>query len=116
LLRVLTGNIATDVIFPVLDLPALFVESMLLRIPAFLPLTYERLITADVRSAGSRLEVEHVIHGCRQESAVVTDYQKSLVARRDEVFEPLCGVQIEMIRRLIEEEDLGIVDQLTGQA
>ena len=36
-----------------------------------LPLTYERLIIAYVRGAGSCFEVQHVVYGCRQEGTII---------------------------------------------
>src|SRR5687767_13025978 len=113
LLRVLAGNVAANVILTTLDLPALLVERVLLRVTPLLPLLDERLVSCRVRYSRICLEVQHVIDYARQKRTILAHDEKSLVAFVDEPLEPRDGIEVEMIGGLVEQQYLGAADELS---
>jgi hypothetical protein len=57
--------------------------------------------------------MEHVIYDVRKKGTVVTDQQNRLVGVFQIVLEPSCGLEVEVIRRLIEQKDVSRAHQLS---
>ena len=115
LLAVLTGDVARDVVLFARDLPLLLVEVSLLREPPQRPLLDERRVAADVRRGAIALEVQHVVDDRGQERAVVADEQHRRAHRREVVLEPLRRLEVEVVRRFVEEQHVGGTHQLARQ-
>src|ERR1700716_1652825 len=60
--------------------------------------------------------MEHVIHDIREKCPVMADQENRLVGGFQVVFEPPGRLEIQMIRPLIEQQDLGRANELPGQA
>ena len=56
-----------------------------------------------------------MIDHARQESTIVAYDEKSLVAAFNEAFQPVDGIEVEMIGWLVEQEYLRSADQLSGK-
>jgi hypothetical protein len=75
----------------------------------------ERLIVAGVGCNGAALDMEDVIHHCLKEGAIVADEKHGRVQSGQIVFQPLGGLEVQVIGRLIEQQDIGRRYQLLSQ-
>jgi hypothetical protein len=116
LTRVLSGEIATDVVLLAGNELLLLVERALLGEPALFTLSHERFVSASVCEGGVPLEVQNMIDDVREKGAIVADEQDRLVRLLEIGLQPLRRVEIEVIRRLIEQEHIRRADQLPCNA
>ena len=107
LTRVLSGEVARDVVHLRRDLRLLLVELPLLREPALLALLHEAFVPASVREGGAALEVQHVIGHRVEERAIVADAQHRLVGVGEIPLEPGRRVEIEVVGGLVEDVQIG---------
>ena len=116
LLGVLSGNVARDVVLLVRDGALLLLERPLLRQPALGALGDKVGVAGRIRRGGAAFEVQHVIHGGRQKGAVMAHEQHGPLARGEVLLEPAGRLEIEVIRRLVEQQDVGGGHELAGEA
>jgi hypothetical protein len=94
----------------------LLVSGALLTEPSLLALGDERLVAASIGRGGAGLEMEDVVYDVCKKSAVVTDQQNRLVGILQVILEPSRGLEVEVIRRLVEQKDVSRAHQLSCQA
>ena len=75
----------------------------------------ERGVSAYVRGCAVRLDVENVIGHVFEERAVVADEHHRLVRRLEILLEPARGLEIQMVRRLIEKKHICRRDELARE-
>ncbi len=109
------GDVPPDEVLLRLDVLALLVERPLLRQLALGALLEESLVAGLVGGDGLRLEVEDPVGQACQERAVVADDQDSGVETEEVVLQPAGGLEVEVVGRLVEEEDVGGGHELAGQ-
>ena len=68
-------------------------------------------VVADVGHQALVLERRHVAHAGVHERAVVAHEQDSAVVAGDELLEPTDALEVEVVRRLVEEEKVGMAKQ-----
>src|SRR6185295_8735764 len=68
-----------------------------------------------VDSRASPFEMKHVIHDGGEKCAIVTHQNDRAAQRLQILFEPSSRIEVEMVRRLIEENEIGWSDQLTNE-
>jgi hypothetical protein len=92
----------------------LFCPAMLRQSP-LLPLLDERLVAAGIRRCRTPLEVQHVIDYCREEGAIVAHQYDRTIQLSQIALEPLGRFEVQMVRGLIEQEDVGRCHELTRE-
>ena len=113
---VLAGDVPGDVIRLGGDASLLLLECALLRQPPLGALHHEVLVRAGVRRGGVPLEVEDVVHCFTEESAVVTHQEDGAIDVTQVFLEPARGIEVEVIRGFVEQQDLRGADELSRQA
>ena len=116
LFAVLARDVARDVVLLVRDGPLLLLERPLLRQPALGALGHKIGVAGRVGRGGVAFEVQDVIHGGGQKGAVMAHEQDRPLTRRQVLLEPAGRLEIEVIRRLVEQQDVGGRHELAGQA
>ena len=115
LLAVLPRDVTPNVIGLARDLPLLLVERTLLRQPPFDALAHERLVAADVGRRRAVLEVKHVVDHRGEKRTIVTDEQHRCTRTAEIRLEPLGRLEVEMVRGLVEKQDIGRCDELARE-
>ena len=93
----------------------LLVEYALLRQALLIALRDERGVRARVRGRRFALEMQNVIDDVLQECPIVTDEEHGHRRFAKELLEPTRRLQVEVIRRLVEQKHLATSDQFSGQ-
>ncbi|MCY1354510.1 hypothetical protein D9M69_408900 [compost metagenome] len=106
---------AGDELFHVRALRLLLLVGLLLLRQAFGAGALEGRIAAAVEGQLALLEVRHVIDHTVEEIAVVGDQQEGAGVAFQPVLEPEDGVQVEVVGRLVEQQQLGRAHQRLGQ-
>jgi len=116
LFAVLSGDVACDIVLLVRDGALLLRERPLLCQSALGALGDKVGVAGRVRRGGAAFEVQHVIHGGGQERAVMAHEQHGPLTRGEVLLEPARRLEIQVIRRLVEQQDIGGRHELAGQA
>src|SRR5512140_3624983 len=106
---------AANVILLLVDRPLLLQERALLLELSMRALLDERGISAHVRRRRVCLDVEYVIGDVLQKRAVVADEYHRLIRRSEIFLEPPSRLEIEMVRRLVEQKHIGRRDELARE-
>jgi hypothetical protein len=98
--------------------PALGVRLRLAGEPLFAGpfLRYVLAVVAGVAGEPAVLELQDRARHRVQEVAVVGDDEHGRLRALDEVLEPLDGVQVEVVGRLVEEDEIGLLEQEPGKS
>jgi hypothetical protein len=115
LLRILPRNIAPDVILFIGNHLALLLEGAFLAQSPLRPLDHECFITSAISDRTSSFQMENMIDHTGQKCAVVTDQQDCFLCIPQVLLQPARRLQVEMIRRLVEKQDIGSAHQLARQ-
>src|SRR5207245_1434197 len=116
LFAVLSSDVARDVVLLVRDGALLLLERTLLRQPALGALGDKVAVAGRVRRGGAAFEMQHVIHGGGQKRAVMAHEQHGPLTVGGVLLEPPRRLEIQVIRRLVEQQDVGGRHELAGQA
>ena len=106
LLAVLAGEMPPDVILLLVDRFFLLHEGALLLELPVRALLDERGVAAHVRRCAVRLHVENVVADVLEKRAIVADQHHGLVRALEIFLEPSRGLEIEMVRRLVEQQHI----------
>src|SRR5690349_15877313 len=60
--------------------------------------------------------MQHMINYCREKGAIMAHQHHGPVQLLQVAFEPLCRFEVQMVRGLVEQEDVGWCDELACQA
>ena len=71
------------------------------------PLVFRPAARVEARPAGLGFELEHAVHRPLQKRAVVRDAHDSAVEPADERLQAVEAIEIEIVRRLVQEQDIG---------
>src|SRR5215475_9243725 len=112
LLAVLPSDVPGDVVLLGGNLSLLLIELPLLCQSAQRALFDERLIAGVVCDRARPLEVKHVVDHRRQERAIVADQEHRRARGGEILLEPRRRLEVEMIGRLIEEQNVRGADEL----
>ena len=115
LLAVLPRDVARDVVLLGGDLFLLLRELPLLRESPQRPLFHERCVAAVVRRRRIALEVQHVVDDRGEKRAIVADQQHRGIHRREVFLEPARCLEIQVVRRLVEQQHVGWTHELARQ-
>ena len=58
------------------------------------------------QSPGARIDLEHARHRLLEQGPIVADDDEAAVVAREEALQPLEAVQVEVVRRLVEEQEV----------
>ena len=109
-------EVTADVFLFLRDELLLLVELPLEREHALLALTHEGRVAASVGMRGAARDMQHMVHRLVQKGAIVTDHDHRLAQLAEVGLEPLRGLEIEMVRRLVEQQQLRRCSQLPCQS
>ena len=115
LLGILTGDVATDVVLLRRDRLGLLVKSALGGQAPLGALGDKIGIAAGVGEPSTTLEVEHVIGDLVEEGAVMADDQQSGLETPQMADEPFGRLEIEVVGRFIEQQQVSRGDELAGE-
>jgi hypothetical protein len=101
-------ELARDHLLALLVLPALRLELVLLLLQVF-------AVVALVRPAAAALDLEHPADDVVEEVPVVRDQDHGALVLLQMVLEPLDRVGVEVVRRLVEQEHVGVVQEQLAQ-
>src|SRR6267378_2708298 len=116
LFGVLSRNVARYVVLLVRDGALLLLERALLCQPALGALSHKIGVAGRVRRGRATFEMQHVIHCRGEKSAVMAHEQDGPLTRGEVLLEPPGRLEIQMVRRLVEQQDIGRRHELAGQA
>jgi hypothetical protein len=106
---------AVDIGLQLLGLGLLLFAGRLGLDPALGPLPRERIVIAAIEREPAALQMQNVIdHGVEQ-VAFVTDHDETAAIAPQKRLEPHRGFEIEMVRRLVEQQQLGLGEQQRGE-
>ncbi len=111
----LPGDVAPDEVLLARHHLRLLVVGPELRQPPLGPLPHEGGVATGVGGGALGLEVEHMVHHRLEEGAVVADQEDGLVDLPEIALEPASGLEVEVVGRLVEHQDVGRGRQLAGQ-
>ena len=74
-----------------------------------------RRVAAGVRGQPAVLEVDDLLGDAVQETPVVRDDEIGPARAREVVLQELDGVEVEMVRRLVEQQDVGVRQDRAGE-
>ena len=110
-LRTLPGAVAADELLGALDLDGLSPGRLFRRCLALRALTGVRGVAAAVLHDRVLLERQRAARDAIEEPAVVRGNQNCFVLLDEEPLQPLERGDVEMVRRLVEEEDVRVIEQ-----
>src|SRR5438093_9526516 len=112
---VLARDVARDVILLVRNDLLLLVERALLRKAALRALCHERRVAPIVRRRRLALEIEDMVDDVLQRRTVVTDQQHRHRRLPEKLLEPACRLEVEMVCRLVEQQQVAPSNELAGE-
>jgi hypothetical protein len=115
LLAVLSGEVPRDVVLLLRDHLLLLLERSQLGQAAKVSLLDEGLVIPGVGEGGQAFDVEHVIDHSGQKCSIVTDEDDRALQVAQVLLEPARRVEVEVIRRFVEEQDGRRGDELAGE-
>ncbi len=105
------GTEALDELRHVRDLALLLVEERLLRRQPGRALHFEGAVVARVEGQPRLVEVRHVRHGRVEEVTVVRNQEQRAAVVRKPALDPHHGVEVEMVGRFVEQQQVRTADQ-----
>ena len=113
---VLSGDVAADVVLFLRDHLPLLVHLPLERETALGALLHEARVAAAIRFRRAALEVQHMIGDLVEERAIVADHDHRFIEVADVLLQPRRRLEVEMVRGLVEQEEVRGSNELRREA